>query len=70
MSSYIDHRAGGRYGRGLAPNEVIHDWRYHTYENLAWHYGTSRAYAILAGNDSATQSDLARWNALGRRSAA
>lgn len=38
---------------------------------LTGHYGSTRAHAIVAGRrDAAAQADIARWNALGRRSAA
>lgn len=35
------------------------------YDRLVWHYGPTRANAIMAGNDAATKADLAKWHALG-----
>lgn len=64
MSSYIDH------GDNRRNNPVDHDWREHTWLNLAWRHGYERAYVIVGGNDPATQVDLAKWNALGRKAAA
>lgn len=37
---------------------------------LRWHHGEKRAAQILSGRDPATQADIAKWNMLGRRSAA
>lgn len=70
MSTYIDS-----YERRAFPGSAqfvtvcTQSWREHTARNLAWHY-PDRAAAIMAGNDPATQSDMARWAKLGRRDAA
>lgn len=67
MSSYIDDGdhplpGGGRnYG---------HSWVAHTRWNLMWVYGEERGRRMAAGTDPATQADIAKWNALGRRAAA
>lgn len=62
MSTYIDHRSKGR--------RVIHSWTHHTSLNLAQHYDPARVVRIMTGTDPKTQADVARWEALGRRSAA
>lgn len=41
-----------------------------TVSRLASCHGPDRARAILTGKDPATQTDVARWNSLGRRDAA
>ena len=46
------------------------DWRAVTWDRLAWSYGADRADRIQSGKDPSAQMDLARWHALGRRSAA
>jgi hypothetical protein len=46
-----------------------HSWADFTAGRLRWHYG-ERAESIIAGNDPATQADLAAWNHLGRKDAA
>ncbi len=68
MSSYIDHRFGNTPG-GYS-HEVALSWRQLTKLRLEWLYGAHRAWVIEDGRDPATQADIARWNALGRRSAA
>ncbi len=58
---------------GNGRREIIrdpgHSWADFTAKRIWWIY-PDRADAILAGNDSATQADLAAWNRLGRRAAA
>lgn len=72
MSTYKDHHALAR--KPSAPNGFVticvHSWPEHTARNLAWSYGEERAARIIAGQDPKTQADIARWQALGRRSAA
>lgn len=71
MSSYIDQRhvVPNRW-TGKLLSFVIVDWFAITKERLAWSYGPDRAAQIIAGNDPATQGDVARWNSLGRKDAA
>lgn len=67
-STYRDHRASGMNNWGER-NPVTHSWRDHTRRNQAW--GRPEAVdRIMAGNDPATQADIARWDSLGRRAAA
>jgi hypothetical protein len=63
MSTYID----GPFSKNGGAAQC---WRTHTWWNLEWQYGSERAERIMAGRDPKTQADRARWNALGRRSAA
>lgn len=63
MTPYIDHYSG-------AESEHGHDWSDHFRRLFTWLYGPERADDIMSGRDPATQSDLSRWNSLGRRSAA
>lgn len=60
-SSYQDHIDG---------SAVTHSWAEHTRRNLTWHYGEKRVAEIGRGNDYKTNTDLAAWNQIGRRSAA
>lgn len=47
------------------------DWaRVQSVQRLVWQYGPTRTLGILQGGELAYNLDLARWNALGRRSAA
>ena len=46
------------------------DWESMRWQRLCHCYGPERAKLIVSGRDPKTQADLARWNALGRRSAA
>lgn len=66
MSSYIDDKNDS--GGDLDGGPVI--WELKTWERLNWLYGEDRADRISVGQDPKTQADLARWRALGRRSAA
>lgn len=47
--------------------KLSYDWDARTYRSLAWQYGTYRASVIRAGQDPATQADLAAWRNLGGR---
>ena len=52
------HRLGGRTWLG-EPQDVVHERR------LTWFHGASRAAAILAGLDAASEADLAAWRRVG-----
>lgn len=63
MSRYRDHYTiprEGDYQRTLS-----HCWETFTYRRLEWLYGADRTDLICSGYDSATNADLAAWEALG-----
>jgi hypothetical protein len=62
MTPYIDTS-----GNAVEPPHV---WADHFRRLFTWHYGPERADAIMSSRDPTTQADIARWNRLGRRSAA
>lgn len=64
MSSYIDCTSPVTRGR------VGVNWADFTHKRIFWLYGHERAWAVLKGQDHATNIDVGKWNALGRRSAA
>lgn len=70
MSTYKDHYYTRYDGRGEPVVVCTYSWRTHTHRNLAWRYGEARAAVIMAGQDKATQDDIAAWNRLGTRAAA
>ena len=43
------------------------NWRDHTRARLEWIYGFEKARRVIHGVDLETQSDIAKWNTLGRR---
>ena len=63
-SSHINHTGKG------SPRDAAHNWEDFTHQRLWWLYGPDRAYAILKGNDHATNCDLDAWARLGRKAAA
>lgn len=73
MSSYIDDgypKLGPHTGRALPEGQLPVLWRDITWTRLEWTHGADRAALIVIGKDPPTQADIARWEALGRRSAA
>lgn len=63
MSSYIDTPPYERWGGAFVYDG--HLWKAHTFDRLAAQYGHTRAQAIMAGKEPATNADIAAWNALG-----
>ena len=64
MSSYIDSPAQIRRWGETHPG---HQWKAHTFDRLVQCYGHERTRSIMAGNDTATEADIAAWRALGSR---
>lgn len=52
---------------GEIPLAERHCWHESTRRRLAFQYGEARANRIALGIDAQTNTDLAAWNALGRR---
>lgn len=63
--TYIDHHEFGRRPESHAP-ALLHSWDRYTHSRLAWLYGPG----WFIERRAETEADLARWNALGNRSAA
>lgn len=67
--TYLDHHAAVEGREGVDARAITHSWVEFTRARLAWLYGEARAGAIIAGEDPATNADLASWSvvvAMGR----
>jgi hypothetical protein len=68
--SSIDYGLGCLRSASWAVNSKAREAAAHQFSASVRFLYPSRADAILAGNDAATNADLVRWNSLGRRDAA